>query len=337
VVTRQRDGHRHGAVLRVSATVGFIAGTIAVVGPSATVLAVGPVATTTVTAPAIAPLLGESSTFVVTFDNTDAAAVGYGPYVDIRINTGGADGPLAAGDGFVSATMSLLGAPIVAVLAAGLPCGGPSVTHPLTTLSVPCPVGTRLFVFRLPFGSFTPNQPVALLDTTVTMSNLADVGFALSLSALPGFALGDSPTGSGVVVGSERTATVTPQIARLTKTYQGPEDETATGPSFAQRYVVSADLPKSVVFTSVLINDSLPDAHQFNSVTTATPAPTSIGEPSTTAPGGTLALQWGPITGGLFVLRTGAQRQRRDGHRRGNWRRRQHGERLVARGHVPAC
>ena len=283
----------------MSAAVAFVAGTIVVVGPPASVLAVGPVATTTVSAPLVAPLLGESSTFAVTFDNTDATAVGYAPFIDIRINASGADGAGAAkDDGFVGVTMSLLGSPIAAVVPDGTPCGGVPVTHPLTNLPVPCASGIRLFVFRLPFGSFTPNQPVALLDTAVTMSNLADVDFALSLSALPGFAFGSSPTGSTVILGAERTASTAPRIARITKSYEGVEDETATGPNFAQRYLVSADLPTSVVFSSVRINDALPGTHQFNSVTSVTPTPSSTGNPSTIVPGGTMTRQWGPITGG---------------------------------------
>ena len=282
------------------ATVAFIAGTIAVVGPPAMVLAVGPVATATVTAPAVAPLLGEASTLVVTFDNSDASSVGYAPYVDIRINTAGADGVGGAPvDGLVLASMALVGSPVPAVVPAGTPCSGAPVAHPLTTLPVSCASGLRLFVFPLPFASFTPNQPMARLDTTVTMSNLADVGFALSVSAVPGFALGNSPAGSGVIVGAAVTAFVVPQIARVTTTYEGVEDETATGPNFTQRYLVSADLPNSVVFSSVRINDTLPSAHQFVAVITVTPPLVSTGNPSTTVPGGTLTRQWGPITGGV--------------------------------------
>ena len=282
------------------ATVAFIGGTIAVVGPPARVLAVGPVATATVTAPAIAPLLGEQSTLVVTFDNSDSSSVGYAPYLDILINSVGADGPGAAiDDGLVLATMSLVGSPVAAVTPGGTACSGAPMPHPLTTLPVTCMSGLRLFVFPLPFGSFTPNQPIARLDTTVTMSNLADVGMALSVSAVPGFALGNSPSGSVAIVGTAVTTSVTPQIARITATYEGVDDETATGPNFTQRYVVSADLPNSVVFSSVRINDTLPSSHQFVAVTTVMPSPASIGNPSTAAPGGTMTRQWGPITGGV--------------------------------------
>ena len=300
MTTRLRDGHRHGSVWRVLATVAFIGGTIAVVGPPATVLAVGPVATATITAPAIAPLLGEQSNFAVTFDNSDPSSVGYAPYVDILTNSAGADGAGAAtDDGFTMATMSLAGSPVAAVVPAGTPCSGAPMMHPLTTLSVTCASGLRLFVFPLPFASFTPNQPIARLDATVTMSNLADVGIPLSVAAVPGFALGNSPSGPVAIVGTVVTASVAPQIARITATYEGMDDETATGPNFTQRYVVSADLPNSVAFTSVRINDTLPSSHQFVAVTTVAPPPASIGNPSTTVPGGTMTRQWGPITGGV--------------------------------------
>ena len=282
------------------ATVAFVAGTTAVIGPPTRVLAVGPVASATVTAPAVPPLLGEASTLVVTFDNTDASNVGYGPYVDILINAAGADGlGAAADDGLVLASMSLGGSPVAAVVPAGTPCSGAPMAHPLTTLPITCASGLRLFVFPLPFASFTPNQPIARLDTTVTMSNLADVGVALSVSAVPGFALGNSPAGSGVIVGAAVTAFVAPQIARVTTTYEGLEDETATGPNFTQSYLVSADLANSIVFSSVRINDALASSHQFVAVTTVTPPPVSAGNPSTTIPGGTMTRQWGPITGGV--------------------------------------
>ena len=150
----------------------------------------------------------------------------------------------------------------------------------------------------MPFGSFTPDQPIAVLDTTVTMSNLADVGVALSVSATPGFAYGDSPTGTVPIFGSVVSASVTPQIARIQKTYEGPENETATGPNFAQSYVVSADLPNAIVFSSVRINDVLPGTHQFNAVGAVNPTATTSGSPSTVVPGGTLFRQWSTITGG---------------------------------------
>ena len=121
------------------ATVAVIGGTIAVVGPPARVLAVGPVATATVTAPGIAPLLGEQSTLVVTFDNSDSSSVGYAPYLDILINSVGADGPGAAiDDGLVLATMSLVGSPVAAVIPGGTACSGAPMPHPLTTLLVTC-------------------------------------------------------------------------------------------------------------------------------------------------------------------------------------------------------
>src|SRR5205085_2126437 len=38
------------------------------------------------------PFIGENFTFTVTFDNTDATATGYGPFVDLYLPARGADG-----------------------------------------------------------------------------------------------------------------------------------------------------------------------------------------------------------------------------------------------------
>ena len=38
------------------------------------------------------------------------------------------------------------------------------------------------------------------------------------------------------------SATLTPVVYRLIKTYSGPENETATGPNFPRQYTVTADL-----------------------------------------------------------------------------------------------
>lgn len=45
-------------------------------------------------------------------------------------------------------------------------------------------------VLTLPFGSFTPDQPAADITVTASVSNLADVGTPLTISALGGFRFG---------------------------------------------------------------------------------------------------------------------------------------------------
>ena len=57
-----------------------------------------------------------------------------------------------------------------------------------------------------------------------------------------------------------------PVVYRLTKTYSGPEDETATGPNFPRQYTVTADVARGSRLTQLQLTDVLPDNVQFVSV-----------------------------------------------------------------------
>ena len=141
-------------------------------------------------------------------------------------DSGGADGD----DGVSFGSAAYLGAPLAPL--AVFDCTGTAQTHPLTGASVACPVGSQIIVLQLPFGSFTPGQPVAPVSVNASVSGLADVGISLGVTATGGFAYGDSPTGTTPIVGTTDSATLVPEVVRFTKRVVAPEEETATGPNY---------------------------------------------------------------------------------------------------------
>ena len=95
---------------------------------------------------------------------------------------------------------------------------------------------------------------------------------------------------------------VTPSILRLTKTYIGPEDETATGPNFPRQYRIDVDIATGQTLTNVDLTDLLPNNQQFLAVVSTlvnggAVATTAVATPSTTTPGGTLTRRFASVTG----------------------------------------
>ena len=269
-------------------------------------------------------MVGQDFSFTATFDNTDADEVGYGPFIDLVFPVTGADGAgVGVDDGinFVSATF--LGASVVTQVNTfgtantnGCSGGLGPVTHPyaitLTTGAphIVCGVpGDKLVSILLPFGSFTPDQPAAVVTVNATLSDLADLNTPLSVRARGGYQYGATPTndwccGDATIVSHGNPSTawpgspVSPKLVTLTKTYNGPEDETATGPNYPRQYTLTVDIAEGQPVTGLTITDNLPVNMQFVSVDSTTPSASCM-EPSTSTPGGTLTCTWGgTVTGG---------------------------------------
>jgi uncharacterized repeat protein (TIGR01451 family)/fimbrial isopeptide formation D2 family protein len=220
--------------------------------------------------------LGSAVQFNVAFDNVPIAPplVGYGPYLDVRFPLG-ADGAVANprdGISFVDATY--LGAPVEVVSDFFCTVSG-SYVHPLTGLLTPCTPRQQVVVLRLPFGSFTDTQPPASIVLNTNLSNLADVGVPISLTVQPGFQFGASPTGTVPITGSIVSADVTPTLFDLTKSYVGPEDETATGPNFPRSYNIQTSVAAGIPLTNLVVTDNLPNSIAFITGTIST-APTAV-------------------------------------------------------------
>lgn len=273
-------------------------------------------------------MVGENFTFTATFANTSGTStdVGYGPFIDIVFPVTGVDGAGAAVDdgidflggtylgSVVTAVQNTFGAANTGGCSGGL---GP-VTHPYAvTLTTGAPVtvcgvpGDKLVTLQLPFGSFVPDQPPAGVTVSARLSNLADVGTALNLYARGGYQFGATPLsdwccGDATILtpSSPNSPTwtsnsTTPTITSITKTYVGPEDETATGPNFPRRYTVRVDIASGQTITNLSLTDTLPDSLQYSSFISSTPAGCTLtSTPSTSSPGGVLTCLFASVTGG---------------------------------------
>ncbi len=186
-----------------------------------------------------------------------------------------------------------------------------------TTLSGSFTNGDQLLVIELPFGSFSPDQPEAEVTFNLTLSDHADIGVPLTLKALAGFRYGndplDNPASDPSIIGVPDTATsnVDVTLATLTKSYNGPENETATGPNHLKSYTLNFDVADGQTFTNVNLYDRLPQELQFTQILNVTQNGASITQgaganqyqiiqtPSTTSTGGTLQIRFNsPTIGG---------------------------------------
>ena len=269
-----------------------------------------PVPVATLVPPA-SSMIGEQTTFQVSFDNTSTTDTGFGPYIDLFLPATGADGAgTAIDDGISFVSANYLGTPINATVISLTTAG---VRHPYAVDSNGNPLlivppagfreGDQLIVLQLPFGSFAPDQIPANISVTTTISSLADLGTTLPIRANAGFQYGadalNNPAIDPTIVGVSSTTSITPALFTLRKEYVGPENETATGPNFPRQYRVIVDVANGQTITNLDLTDLLPGNLQFvqvDSVTGGGPV-TDISTPGTNTPGGTLTRRLSSVTG----------------------------------------
>jgi fimbrial isopeptide formation D2 family protein/uncharacterized repeat protein (TIGR01451 family) len=266
--------------------------------------------------------IGEDFTFTVSFDNTANATpdpnVGYGPYIDLVFPTNGADGNagMDTPDGPVFVSASYLGASLPLAQATAFPASG-VLDHPLAVDNTGAPIqvtgteGDVLVVLQLPFGSFVPDQPAAPITVNASLSNLADLGTPLTFSATAGFQFGNDPldnpaTDPSIIQASPTTSDLTPILIELVKIYNGPEDETATGPNFTRSYTIQVDVANGQEVTNLDVTDLLPNNMAYVQVVPVpsgnnTGSITTIEEPAmgvpSNAPNNELTLRYDTVTG----------------------------------------
>lgn len=232
-------------------------------------------------------LLGESFSIGVDFDNDasgGAVAEGYGPYLDVYLPIQGIDGVATDTDQTADGISWLGSATFLGVelnvIEVVLACDGSDV-HPFTLATFSCPTdagkrdirtGDVLLVVELPFGSFTASQPPATVSLDLELSELADLGDPLAIYAAAGFRFGADPLDNPdvdppVVQEDPVVAEVQPTLARLDKTYLGPEDETATGPNYPRVWRVELTVASGQVLTDVQLVDALPPNVAFLAAT----------------------------------------------------------------------
>ncbi|MGD8604025.1 MAG: hypothetical protein PVF49_05565, partial [Anaerolineales bacterium] len=246
--------------------------------------------------------LGSDFSFTVTFDNASGTStdVGYGPFIDLIFPVNGADG--AAGtdtpDGISFLDATYLGSNLTTTQLTfpDADGAGPGTTgcidHPYArdTSNLPKQVcgtaGDMLVVIQLPFGSFAVDQPPLEVTVEASLSDLADLTTALPIRARGGFQFGadplDNPCCDLVIlrpddddsdtwgVGQGDVAFVTPSLVSVAKTYNGPEDETATGPNFPQTYTLTVDIAPDQPVSDLIVVDTLPDNMAYLGLISAT-------------------------------------------------------------------
>jgi fimbrial isopeptide formation D2 family protein/uncharacterized repeat protein (TIGR01451 family) len=242
-------------------------------------------------------LLGESFQIVATFDNAGTDP-GFGPYIDLFVPSRGADGG-GAPDGVTITGASYLGQvlTVTQIVLTQSDVDAGTVAHPYArdTLGgnrVAIPggfvAGDRLVVVELPFGSYSADQPLAAIAIDAVLSPLADVGTPLQVLARAGFRYGGDPLDNPAVDPTTQSGTVAltvaPTLYRLTTTYIGSEDETATGPNYQRAYRVDVDIAAGQTLSAVDLSTVLDPGMQFTPISGT---PSAIGGTSLgTAPAG---------------------------------------------------
>ena len=270
--------------------------------------------------------IGNSFSIGIAFTNTSTTQPGYGPFVDLAFESVGTSGrtsgaPFDAISIPASGAVTYQGQAVTyqTVTFNDTANGGLGIPHPYAKTSTGGPLyvkttdygaagrfvnGDALLVALLPFGSFTPNQPTAALSVSATLSSLANVGTALSITSRGGFQFGntplDDPAADPSLLGATTSASigVTGTLITLSKNYLGPENETATGPNFPRQYRIDVNVADGQVISNLVVQDVLPAGIQFvslDSLTGGTVASQTL--PSTTSPGGTLSIRFNKVTG----------------------------------------
>ncbi len=257
--------------------------------------------------------LGDPATYSFNFSNS-GTNTGYGPFIELAVDTSGPDGagglPL---DGYGTPTVIVAGLQLNPVTM--IPVVGGTFINPLTgdVRAVPAGFGANdtIYIYELPFGSFTPGQ-TTLTTITVPTSNRADLATPLPIAVTPGFRDDTAALNGPAIYGPTSTGSVIPQLYGLKKIYLGPEDETATGPNFPRRYRLEVDVATGQSVTNLVVTDDLAASMQITGRTTtrmfaATAAGglttnifvagNSAGTAVTTAPDGTLTYNFGGLTG----------------------------------------
>lgn len=144
--------------------------------------------------------------------------------------------------------------------------------------------GDKLVVVELPFGSFTPEQPAAVINIKATMSDHADLNSPLTVRSRGGFRYGsdalNNPNADSTLFSDVQTNannwvehdSVTPTLLTISKTSTAPEHETATGPNYVRQWTVTVDIPDGQTITDLDIFDDLPNNIVFLSLDSITSA-----------------------------------------------------------------
>lgn len=256
-------------------------------------------------------LLGSTFTETVTFANTAANAVGYGPFIDLYVPKDSAQTATLTGASYLGATVTIESMTLSTNIAGHV--GVLGALHPLALdssgnpLFVAAPAGYQagdtMYVLQLPFGSYTPGEPAAKIQLTFSIDNKTELssmhsGQPLKISAIGGFQYGADPLNDPAtdpsIRGTAGTASVTSvsdgmasasstvSLIDVSATTDLHEGETATGPDYPFDYVITlkpAPVTQGDPITNATFTFHLPDQVQW-----------TTGSITITGPGGAVGI-----------------------------------------------
>ncbi|WP_170287445.1 DUF11 domain-containing protein [Halioglobus maricola] len=245
----------------------------------------------TVTGVPAEPLIGEEFCTIVSFTNA-AAATGYGPYLVSTVDAGVSRISID----FVDIQPVL--EPIGTFDASGV------LVDPISGEIINGNEGGTALNALYPIGAVEQGTPPLDMEFCGVVDVGTEPNVPLDVEFIPGFEFGDTATGdNGAILGSQFDSTITPRLARVTKTNSAPENERPPGPSHAFNYRYTMDISDGVTLDDVLLEDILPPEIQWTGAAITINAPISVGCITASlptfppAPGGTLIVQCDAVTG----------------------------------------
>lgn len=253
--------------------------------------------------PAMDALINSTFKFCVVFSNSGNAA-GYAPFIDVVVPRDPMNGN-APGDGIriLSATLKSTNPTVsLVMLPSAYATSAMTVPHPLAPEVTPVSLaaGQQLVTFPLPFGSFQPSQPAAMVEVTAEVDKNANVAQPLTIYVRGGFRYGASAgSGTGVAIvvpagvpATWQPETITPRIVILHDAYSGAEHETVPGPNFPQTFTVTADVAPGQILSSLTLKQCLTAGGVWQATPSSVP-PASSGNTA----GSCFTLTYNSLTG----------------------------------------
>ncbi len=236
---------------------------------------------------ALSEFINETFKFQINFDNV-GNETGFGPIVYLT---------LPPGIQFKNATF--LGNQVKVTFVGIFPGNSTgTLVDPLTKMNVTGISGDSFYVLEYPLGSYTKGQPIATMEITAFLLGNNTIGLPLNITATPVFRFGANETGTTPLIGNKTNLKITPNVIKITKVSDAPEDEIATGKSNPHIYKLIIDIADGQTVTNISLKDILPNNIQFIELLNGANG-TIIYLPSQTVPGGILELYFNNITGTL--------------------------------------
>jgi uncharacterized repeat protein (TIGR01451 family) len=234
-------------------------------------------------------LIGEQFCVDAGFSNTDSNT-GFGPYLTIIVE------PEIQG---LSVEFVDIAPKLEQI---GVFDGSGVLVDPITGANLSGVDGGSAWTARYPLGSIDQGQPALVMSICAVVEPGAPIDVAKNLEIIPGFEFGDSTLGTnGPISGTPFSSTVTPQLARISKSNSAPEGERPPGPSHPFQYTWTADVSEGETIENLVLDDTLPPGIEWTGDPINVTAPLGNGcivaqDPST-PPGGLVSVTCDSLLG----------------------------------------